>query len=302
MSKHNGPKILFYDIETSYILGAVWSLWNNDLGLNQVKEDWSILSFAAKWAHEDKVMYFDTSKKRNKRDDKQVLKQLWKLLDEADIVIGHNSNSFDNKKANARFILNGMKPPSSYRKIDTKVLASRHFKFTSNKLAYLTDKLCTKYKKLSHAKFSGMSLWNECMKNNEEAWDEMKEYNMYDVLSLEELYYKLVSWDNSINFSVYDDEVEDLCSCGSQVFQKNGYYYTNSAKVQRFRCVACGSEKKGKTNLIHKDKRKGMLKMTKDVQDILILVEKASGTTRQAITFGCSKPGRCIIQKSQRKR
>ena len=121
--KHNGPKILFYDIETSYILGAVWTLWGQDVGTNQIMEDWSIISFAAKWAHEDKPMYFDVSKQRNKRDDRKLLKKLWKLLDEADIVVGHNSNSFDNKKVNARFIMEGMQPPSSYRKIDTKLLA-----------------------------------------------------------------------------------------------------------------------------------------------------------------------------------
>lgn len=33
------PKILILDIETSPILGYVWSLWENNLALNQVKED-----------------------------------------------------------------------------------------------------------------------------------------------------------------------------------------------------------------------------------------------------------------------
>ena len=60
-----------------------------------------------------------------------------------------NRKAVDNKKLNARFMLNGMQPPSSFRNIDTKILAKRYFGFTSNKLAYLTDKLCKKYKKLN---------------------------------------------------------------------------------------------------------------------------------------------------------
>lgn len=96
------------------------------------------------------------------------------MLDEADIVITQNGRKFDQKKLNARFILNGFKPPSSYKHIDTLVIARKHFGFTSNKLKYMTDKLCTKYKKLDHSKFPGMELWRECLKGNSEAWTEME--------------------------------------------------------------------------------------------------------------------------------
>jgi uncharacterized protein YprB with RNaseH-like and TPR domain len=255
----NKPKILFYDIETAPILGHVWGLWQNDVGLNQIESDWYILSFAAKWAGKKEVIYHDQSKVKNIEDDSKLLKKLWKLLNEADIVVGHNSNSFDNKKVNARFALMGMKPPSSYRTIDTKLVAKRHFKFTSNKLAYLTDKLCTKYKKLNHAKFSGFSLWKECLAGNKKAWAEMEKYNKYDVLSLEELYEKLIPWDKSINFSVYNDG-SSVCSCGSTHFQKNGYYYTKTGKFQRHRCVDCGSEFKEGKNMLIRDKTNGMLR------------------------------------------
>ena len=86
---------------------------------------------------------------------------MWKLLDEADIVIGQNSKAFDIKKLNARFIIHGMQPPSSYRQIDTKILAKKHFNFTSNKLEYLSDKLNVKYKKQTKRKFSGFEMWKE---------------------------------------------------------------------------------------------------------------------------------------------
>jgi len=259
-SNKDQPKILLFDIETAPMLGYVWSLWENNVALNQLYSDWYVLSWSAKWLGdpEDKVMYMDQRNEKNIENDKKILKGIWKLLNEADIVIGQNSKTFDHKKLNARFILNGIKPPSSYRHIDTKILAKRHFSFTSNKLEYMTDKLCTKFKKLKHAKFSGFSLWRECLKGNIEAWKEMEEYNKYDVLSLEELYYKLIPWDNSINFNVYSNSVETICTCGNKKFKENGFAYTNSGKFQKYTCTNCGSELRSKINLLSKDKRKNL--------------------------------------------
>ncbi|CAJ6797142.1 RNase H superfamily protein [Burkholderia pseudomallei] len=39
------PRILSLDIETSPILGYVWSLWKQNVSLNQIHSEWCILSF-----------------------------------------------------------------------------------------------------------------------------------------------------------------------------------------------------------------------------------------------------------------
>lgn len=252
----NGPKILIFDIETAPMKAYIWRVWGEqNIGLNQMESDWHVLSWAAKWYGEDEVMYEDQRTRRNMENDKKILKSIWKLLDQADIVVTQNGNTFDIKKLNARFILNGMKPPSSFRKIDTKKLAKKYFGFTRNSLAYLTDKLCTKYKKLDHAKFKGFDLWMECLNGNPEAWDEMEQYNKYDVLSLEELFEKLIPWDTGINFTMYDEE-EDKCSCGSTKFRKAGYYYTNAAKYQKYSCTNCGAEYRDSKNLVNTKEKK----------------------------------------------
>lgn len=250
------PRVLFLDIETAPILGYVWSLWQQNVALNQIKQDWFVISWAAKWLDEKEVLYQDQRNKRYIENDKAILKILWNLLDEADIVVTQNGVQFDAKKINARFILNKLKPPSSYRHIDTKILAKRHFAFTSNKLEYLTDKLCTKYKKLKHKKFPGFELWRECLAGNLEAWAELETYNKHDVLSLEELYKELSPWDTKINFNVYHDSEETVCQCGHPVMIKYGYAYTNSGKFQRYRCKQCGADYRGKTNLLSKMKIK----------------------------------------------
>jgi len=250
------PKILLFDIETLPMEAYVWGLWDQTIGLNMIKHDWSVLSWSAKWYGEDEIFYEDVRKQKNLRDDSKVLVNMHKLLDEADIVVGHNSDQFDVKKLNARFILNGMQPPSGYKRLDTKKLAKRHFGFTSNKLAYLTDKLCKKYKKLSHGKFPGFSLWEQCLERNMEAFDEMEEYNRYDVLSLEELFSIMLPWESSQLFQVYGNEIETRCTCGSTEFKKSGFHYTGTGKYQKHKCKQCGSEYRDRENLLSKEDKK----------------------------------------------
>jgi hypothetical protein len=266
-SKVNRPKILALDIETAPILGHVWGIWEHNVGLNQIESDWYILAWSAKWVGDpaSKIMYMDQRNAKNIEDDSKILKGIWKLIDEADIILTQNGRAFDEKKLNARFLLNGMKPPSSYRHIDTKRIASRKFAFTSNRLEYMTSKLCTKYKKLSHKKFPGFELWKQCLAGNLSAWKEMERYNKYDVLSLEELYKKLQPWDNSINFDVFSESIKPRCNCGSTRFQKNGYKYTSTGKYQRYVCLDCGSEAKDRTNLLTKEKKQSLKVGGRDV-------------------------------------
>lgn len=254
------PKVLVFDIETAPMLGYVWSLWENNVALNQLYKDWHVLSWSAKWlgASKDDIMYMDQRRAKDVTNDKKILKGIWKLLDEADIVITQNGKAFDHKKLNARFVAHGMKPPSTYKHIDTALMARKHFAFTSNKLEYMSDKLCTKYKKLKHKKFPGFEMWVECLAGNKAAWREMEKYNKHDVLALEELYYKLMPWDNSINFSLYSDSEDMVCSCGHKKFKKRGYYYTNAGKYQRYKCKKCGAETRSKDNLFSKGKRKSL--------------------------------------------
>lgn len=260
MSKKTGPKILVFDIETSPILGYVWGLWDQNVALNQIHSDWHVLSWSAKWLGDppSKTMYADSRNNKNLEDDSKLLKGIWALLDEADVVITQNGISFDQKKLNARFVLNGMKPPSSFKHIDTLRLAKKHFAFTSNKLEYMTDKLNKKYKKLKHAKFAGFSLWKECLAGNQDAWKEMEKYNRYDVLALEELYNTLIAWEKNVNFDVYRDDEDHVCTCGSTSFKRNGYAYTATGKFQRYACLSCGKEHRSKENLLTKEKKKSL--------------------------------------------
>lgn len=262
-NKTQRPRVLLFDIETAPIIAYAWGLFDQNIGLNQIKSDWHILSWSAKWLGEKKIMYADQRKAKRIEDDKKILSQIWKLLDEADVVITQNGKKFDVKKLNARFIIHGFQPTSSFKHIDTLQLAKKHFGFTSNKLEYLSNTLKTKTKKMSQRKFDGFSLWRECLAGNLEAWREMEKYNKADVLALEQVYKKMIPWDNSINFDLYHDEHTVTCKCGSKEFTKWGYYYTSSGKYQRLRCKSCGSETRDSKNLFSKEKRASLRRGTR---------------------------------------
>lgn len=251
-------RILVYDVETAPIVAYCWSLWDNNVALNQIVSDWHLLSWSAKWMNEKKVMYSDSRGKKNVQDDKHLLKSIWPLLDEADIVVTQNGIRFDQRKLNARFVLNGINPPSPSKHIDTLKIAKKHFGFTSNKLEYMTDKLCKKNKKLKHKKYPGFELWKGCLNDELEAWKEMEKYNKADVLSLEELYLVLRKWDQTVNFNLYHDDHKFICSCGSSKFKKKGYHYTAVGKFQRFLCLSCGQNTRGSENIFSKAKRRSL--------------------------------------------
>lgn len=259
--KSHLPKVLSLDIETAPIRAAMWSMWQKGVGLNQIETDWFILSAAAKWLGEpeDDIFYKDMRGKVHTEDDTHILDMLWKLLDEADILLTQNGVKFDLPKIKARMILMGYKPFSPVKHIDTLIIAKREFNFTSNKLAYMADKLCEKYKKFDHGKFAGYELWSEMLKDNPEAFDECELYNKYDILSLEELYLKMAAWDTKhVNFNLYNENEEHVCRCGSRAVVESGFAYTGVSKFQQYRCLDCGATTRGRVNLFSKEKRKSL--------------------------------------------
>lgn len=233
------PKILCADIETSPILAYVWDLKDQNVSLGQIKEDWQVIAWAAKWlgAPKSEIKYED--QRHNKElNDRALLAHIWKLLNEADILITQNGKNFDSKKLNARFMLHGMPPPSPYTHLDTYQIVKRVAKFTSHKLEYLTDKLNTKYKKLSHKEFPGFTLWAECLKGNPKAWKAMERYNKHDVFSTEELYLNIQGW--TVN-AAPAAHMTGCKRCGSFDLQKRGHGVNKNGQYQKYQCQGCGA-------------------------------------------------------------
>ena len=236
-------RIVTLDIETSPILAYVWSLWKVNVGLNQIHTDWSILSFCAKNLDSNKVIYEDTGGRgaAKVRDDRQLMKSLWKVLDAADIIVAQNGVGFDVKKINSRFLELEMPPPSPFKVIDTMLEAKKIARFTSNRLAWLADVL-TDTPKSEHKKYPGFDLWTACLADEPGAWAEMRKYNIQDVKATEKVYLKLRPYIvGHPNLAAYNDDDAMQCpKCTSTNMQRRGTTVTQTGEYQRWVCGSCG--------------------------------------------------------------
>ncbi len=254
--------ILVCDIETAPLESYTWGIWEQNVSLEQIKTEWSILSYAAKWVGKKQIIYQDTSGRGpgKVRDDKWLVKSIWTLLDEADLVVAQNGVRFDIKKINARLIAHGFGPYSPVRVIDTLSVAKKHFGFTSNKLEWMS-KYLTDSPKSKHKKFPGFELWLECLKDNPAAWAEMKKYNIQDVVATEKLYLKQRPWiANHPNLGTYSDRAEASCpKCDSTHLQARGYSILQQGKYHRYHCQECGGWSRGKEMLLPLTTRRAKL-------------------------------------------
>jgi transposase-like protein len=234
------PKILLFDIETAPLSAYMWSKWQKGVSDNAIITDWFILSWSAKWLF-DKEVISDvvTPTEATKQDDKRVTKSLWKLLDEADIVIGHNGKKFDVRKANTKFIQHGLSLPSPYQIIDTLLHARKKFMITSNKLDYIAKFLGFEGKMST----GGFDLWVACLEGNKDALIKMNKYCDQDVRVLEDVYLKLRPFiQPHPNLGVYiEDNVKRCPSCAGEELEKVGEYATTVNKYDAYRCKSCES-------------------------------------------------------------
>ena len=253
------PKILTLDIETAPIEAYVWSLWKQNVGLNQITTEWSLLSYAAKWLHKERVVYKDNRLQEDPRDDAGLMEDLWNLLNDADIVVAQNGLKFDLRKIRARFVLLGYPPFSPVKVVDTMLEARKAFAFTSNKLEWLSAAL-TDEPKQKHKKFPGFELWSECLKHNRAAWNEMRAYNIVDVKGTEKVYLRIRPWiQGHPNITLYDDADAMRCPCcGSAQLEQDGYAYTQVGQYYRYVCE-CGAWSRSRYTINSLAKRKNTL-------------------------------------------
>jgi hypothetical protein len=231
----DGLRLLTLDLETSPNIAHVWGLWKNNVSLNQLIQSTNVISFAAKW-HGDKRVLF----RSDHHDGHEVMIQkAHGLLGEADAVIHYNGKSFDMPHLRREFLLARMDPPKPYKDIDLLLTMRKHFRFVSNKLDYITQALGLEGK-VHH---EGHNLWVRCMAGDPKAWAIMRKYNKMDVVQTEKLFDILRPWiDGLPNPALYSDSDEQTCErCGGHTFQKRGFAFTQLGAYQQYQCQGCKS-------------------------------------------------------------
>jgi RNase_H superfamily len=244
-TKLSEPRILFLDIETFPNLSYTWGKYEQDV--IRFKQQTCIATVAYKWRGSNKVeakaLPDYRGYKSNSYDDASLVKDLWKLLDEADIVVAHNGNSFDLKVIQGRFLFHGLEPPSPYKSVDTKLLTKAVARFNSNKLDDL-GQLFFQERKIK----TDFDLWEGCIHGDSASWKQMVTYNKKDVELLEKLYDKLLPYARTHpNVSVYKG---GMCcpKCGSERLQSRGYTRSVTRVYRRYHCTSCGGWSRSTVN------------------------------------------------------
>jgi len=248
-----GPKILVFDIETAPYLISSWGTFK-PFAID-IEREWYMLSFAYGWYDINKqelgpiqflCLADDPNFTAGSTDDSRLVASLWRLFDEAEVIVGQNHERFDIKKANERFFVHHMTPPSPYVTIDTRRIWNRNFS-GSAKLKYMARKADVALKETNR----GFSLWQDCMNNIGSAWAEMKQYNVADVKATAELYTRLLPWidsptSNTVNFGHWKQGDWTCKKCmnttedrGGEGFVKRGFHRTAASVFQTVQCRKC---------------------------------------------------------------
>lgn len=231
-------RTLLLDIETAPNIAYAWRLYDDYISPDQLVANSHVLCVSAKWLGEKDVLFYSLPK----HGRAAMLKAVSELMCEADVIIHYNGTKFDIPNLNLEFLVEGMPPPSPVKQVDLLRVVKKQFKFSSNKLDFVCQRLGLG-NKVSH---KGMGLWKGCMANDPASWKVMERYNKQDVVLLERLYHKLIPWvPNHPNHTLYSNSPNECPRCGSTKFQSRGTYYSASVAYKRYQCSKCHGWFKG---------------------------------------------------------
>ena len=245
MQAEKQPKTLILDIETAPITAYVWKRWDENVRPDQVVEESFILCAVGQFVGGPRVEAtnaFDDSGQPvtdiiRLHDDHDTVLQVWRWLNEADIVVAHNGRKFDLPVLNARFLKHGLPPPSPFKVVDTCAAAKRYFKLPYNGLDAIAEHLGLGRKKPT----GGLKLWKDCLQGDLKAWDRMLKYCRQDVALLGRVYNRMRPYiGNHPNIAAHSGRL--VCTkCGGSRVQCRGSQVARNQTYQRYQCQTCGA-------------------------------------------------------------
>ena len=230
------PKILIFDEEISKTLAYTFDFWEARINPEDIVIPWFMFCISYRWYGQKKlnnISIIDFPRyKRDKYNDIELLKAFSKVINEADVLVGHNITRFDIKKLNARLILKGLPPTKHTETLDTLQMCRKYFGFTHNSLGAVAEALGYKGKTNNEK-----GLWRKCFEGDLNAHKKMIKYCNNDIDINTFVFEKLMPF---IKNRMIKRNGEIKCQnmlCGSDNIQKRGVRNGN----QKFSCKDCGS-------------------------------------------------------------
>jgi uncharacterized protein YprB with RNaseH-like and TPR domain len=215
-------KILLWDIECTHLKA--------DFG--------TILCIGYKWLDEDKVyirsITDDKGWQKDPTNDKKVVKDFAKVLQEADVWVTYNGKRFDVPYMQAKLLEHDLPCLPNSPHVDLYFTAKHNIAISRKSLANVSWFLNLENKKTP---VDGRT-WKRAMTGHKKSIQYVEDHCDADVLLLEEAYLKLrplVRTHPRVNG-------RGPCThCGSDRLWRRGFYITTKRKNRRLQCVDCGA-------------------------------------------------------------
>lgn len=231
----NKPKILYYDIETTPMRVWTFRLGKQHVNHKQIVDGdkVDIICITYCW---DKGPAMELNWNYNKQDSSKMIKAFDKIVKEADITIGQNSDNFDVKHINTQRLLHKLPPFPEWADCtdDTLKQLRRHFKFPSSSLDYISSVLG----------FGGkvkmcMQDWIDIVEKNKnglKSFNKMIKYGKKDVVDTRKVFKVLKPYIKpKFNMATF---TQTFCctNCGSKDIRKKRISIAGKTRYQNFYC------------------------------------------------------------------
>ena len=268
MTKFNGPHVLKLDTETSLMQFWGWRFYQDNLGPDNIKQDRTFLCAAWEWdythagypnmkgVHSCSIL--DNKKRFAKSvyDDYSVVRTLYGVVNDADIIITQNGDKFDLRLLNTRSLYHGLPPLKPSLSIDTLKGLKKRFGMSSNAMHYVN-----KYLGLAEKEKLPFEVWKSIcadetpLGEKEVLLQRMVDYCENDVKALGELYSKIAPWITNhpdVMPNTTDTLICNVIGCGGRL-SKEGKHRTKNGWYQSYSCVKCGHWMRGTKRLDHSE-------------------------------------------------
>lgn len=254
------PRVAFLDCETTPLNGWAWGLWKQDIHIGQIQIPTHVMCFASRWYGEASQFFHEWGDYENEEPrsyftvkdglpaladwlaepHEAMIRQAFDILDEADVVLHWNGDTFDVPHFTREFQEYGLGRPSPFISVDM-MKGWKKGRHLSAKLEYASTQLGHRGK-MQH---SGFPLWLQVMAGSRGARRKMGLYNKRDVKVLNEIEPDLRHWLKYPNFALWgDDDGVSRCTqfkCQSTNLQRRGYATTRAGRFPRYQCQDCGA-------------------------------------------------------------
>jgi uncharacterized protein YprB with RNaseH-like and TPR domain len=222
------PKILLWDIEATNLVGNIGN----------------ILCIGYKWYGDKKptvlsIRDYERDFKRDPTDDRRLVKDFSKLIEQADVMVTWFGKRFDMPFLQTRLLYHGLPPAPQILHVDGWEIAKKKLKLHSNRLAAVQDflelpssKTPLSFRELSRSRAGHVPSLRSI------------EHHCYmDVEVLEQAYTKLrpIAGRYHPNTALIRGRPEACTACGSEHIQARGYGYAETRLYKRYNCQDCGA-------------------------------------------------------------